>query len=256
MVFNRSLSSSFIDGTNYQKARRDHPPRLIEDIIQITHLTSRANTLDVGCGTGKSTFPFAQRGFSIMGIDPSKEMLTVAQENSKALSNICYLQGKFEEIILPEKSFDIITFGQSIHWIEPEKVYQRAHTLLKKEGHIVIYFSLYNWRLSPLLKKIEKIFFQECESFPYDLDNTKEKTIQHLEKSNLFKKRFIKKYKEQDTLTKNQLISLISSFSWVSSLSEEKKKEVFLKIDKINEGHQEPIQIQSEYTLIIAHQKN
>ena len=40
--------------------------------------------LDLGCGTGRLLVPFARRGHSVVGVDLSREMLTVAREKAGA----------------------------------------------------------------------------------------------------------------------------------------------------------------------------
>jgi 2-polyprenyl-3-methyl-5-hydroxy-6-metoxy-1,4-benzoquinol methylase len=39
--------------------------------------------VDLGCGTGRLSLPFAQRGYSVLGIDLSAEMLKVAAEKGR-----------------------------------------------------------------------------------------------------------------------------------------------------------------------------
>lgn len=40
--------------------------------------------LDLGCGTGNITLPMARRGYDMMGVDLSEEMLNIATEKAKA----------------------------------------------------------------------------------------------------------------------------------------------------------------------------
>ena len=39
-----------------------------------------AKILDVACGTGNVTLPLVQKGYDLIGVDLSEEMLTVAQQ--------------------------------------------------------------------------------------------------------------------------------------------------------------------------------
>lgn len=40
----------------------------------------RGKILDVACGTGNVTLPLVQKGYDLIGVDLSEEMLTVAQQ--------------------------------------------------------------------------------------------------------------------------------------------------------------------------------
>lgn len=41
----------------------------------------RGKNFDVACGTGNVTLPLVQKGYDLIGVDLSEEMLTVAQQN-------------------------------------------------------------------------------------------------------------------------------------------------------------------------------
>ncbi|MBQ4145742.1 MAG: class I SAM-dependent methyltransferase, partial [Clostridia bacterium] len=48
--------------------------------------------LDLGCGTGNITVPMAKRGYDMIGLDASPEMLEIATQKSKAENlDILYL---------------------------------------------------------------------------------------------------------------------------------------------------------------------
>lgn len=57
--------------------------------------------LDLGCGTGSFSNEFARRGVSVIGVDISPEMLSVARENSQACGcDVLYLCQSGEELDL------------------------------------------------------------------------------------------------------------------------------------------------------------
>ena len=60
--------------------------------------------LDLGCGTGNSTFPFFARGFEVVGLDGSDEMLAVAR---RKLPPIKFIAASFENFELDEQ-FDLV----------------------------------------------------------------------------------------------------------------------------------------------------
>ncbi|HEX2863703.1 MAG TPA: methyltransferase domain-containing protein [Deinococcales bacterium] len=64
----------------------------------------RVRVLDLGCGTGNSSLPFAREGFSVTGVDASEEMLAVARAK---LSHARFHRQRFETLDL-EGRFDLI----------------------------------------------------------------------------------------------------------------------------------------------------
>lgn len=50
------------------------------------------SVLDVGCGTGIHSFELARRGYSVLGVDVSREMVEKAREKSRGLQNASFVQ--------------------------------------------------------------------------------------------------------------------------------------------------------------------
>lgn len=68
--------------------------------------------LDLGCGTGNLTIPLAKRGYPIMGVDLSREMIEVAKEKALALEEeIAFLVGDMRSFSLPGEFFDTVISG-------------------------------------------------------------------------------------------------------------------------------------------------
>ena len=65
--------------------------------------------LDVGTGTGRAALLLAQRGAVVTGIDPSEEMLAVAQQRAAAMSAaISFQTGDAHALDFPDCSFDVV----------------------------------------------------------------------------------------------------------------------------------------------------
>lgn len=56
----------------------------VEELLR-RHDISVTTVLDLCCGTGSSTLPFARRGYAVTGVDRSSEMLEVARAKARAL---------------------------------------------------------------------------------------------------------------------------------------------------------------------------
>ena len=50
---------------DYDEVRPGYPEELIEDVISISAIPKDGRILEIGCGTGQATIPFAKRGYSI-----------------------------------------------------------------------------------------------------------------------------------------------------------------------------------------------
>ncbi len=102
--------------------------------------------LELGCGTGKHTFPFADPispGGSILGFDISQEAVTEVNEKAKTnhLKQIRAMRGSFDECInlLHDFKFDLILSCYAIYYAKDMKgVLCALRSLLNPNGHIFI----------------------------------------------------------------------------------------------------------------------
>ncbi len=93
--------------------------------------------LDVGCGTGQSAVALSEIAKSVIGIDPSADMIAQATPRS----NIDYLQATAENIPLADDEFDVITVGQAYHWLDHHAFLAEANRVLRLHGWLVVYTS-------------------------------------------------------------------------------------------------------------------
>lgn len=67
--------------------------------------------LDLGCGTGRHDFIFAEKGFEVTGVELSEQMIEKAKGNLKLLDgknyDLKFVQGNIQEINFEEK-FDVV----------------------------------------------------------------------------------------------------------------------------------------------------
>lgn len=124
-------------GKGYNHTRKADP-HLVQQLIQHLRPETGKLYLDIGCGTGNYTHALAQKGFQLIGIDPSKKMLTKAAELN---STIKWQLGTAEDTGLPAPSVNGIIATLTIHhWQDLGKAFQELYRVLKA-GRIVIFTS-------------------------------------------------------------------------------------------------------------------
>lgn len=105
--------------------------------------------VDIGCGTGLSTRYWADRTARVIGVDPSAEMLRWARKRSRGLT-VSYVAGLGEGTGLAGGHADIVTYSDSLHWMEPEPTLAEAARLLRPGGVLAAFYhnqypSTSNW---------------------------------------------------------------------------------------------------------------
>lgn len=98
--------------------------------------------LDIGSGAGHSTHALLKYCESVVGIEPSESMRSVAKKHN----NIQYLSS-YES--LPASHFDIITFAGSLNYCKDQQLIHEISRVCRPGGLILVYdFEL---ELKPLL---------------------------------------------------------------------------------------------------------
>lgn len=109
-----------------------HAP-ILSKCIQANNYFNKG--LDIGCGTGRSTLALRKYCNSVIGIDPSREML----DNAIQESQTTYLRGSLEELELKNDSFDIITFAGALHYAKSQKLLDHVQRVGEKGAKIIVY---------------------------------------------------------------------------------------------------------------------
>ncbi len=96
--------------------------------------------LDVGCGTGNFAVEFAKKGLSVIGAEPSADMLSVAF--AKDTQNILYLNQSAEELDLYGTVDGAVCLMDTINHITDKRVLSRALSrisLFMEKGSLFIF---------------------------------------------------------------------------------------------------------------------
>jgi ubiquinone/menaquinone biosynthesis C-methylase UbiE len=113
----------------------------INDFIFRTFDFANKKVVDVGSGTGKSTFALAKHAGRVIGIEPEESMRRVASQLAiqLGLTNIEFVAGTGESIPLADKSVDMVTaFTLAIHPPDRFRYFaQEAARIVRKGGSII-----------------------------------------------------------------------------------------------------------------------
>jgi ubiquinone/menaquinone biosynthesis C-methylase UbiE len=95
--------------------------------------------LDIGCGSGRDAKYFSDKGFEVVGIDLSEELIKICQETSKGT----FMLMDFEKIEFPDHSFDGVWAIASLVHVPKKnlsKALRKIKKIIKKNGHIFATF--------------------------------------------------------------------------------------------------------------------
>lgn len=110
-------------------------------LLEIIAASDPRDLLDIGTGTGRMLEILAPRVEQALGIDQSREMLSVARVNLEraGLANGRVRRDDMYQLALPDCSFDAVVIHQVLHYAErPAAAIAEAARVLRPHGILVI----------------------------------------------------------------------------------------------------------------------
>lgn len=131
----------------------------IDDFLDLVNKNGKI--LDVGCGPGKDSHYIVSKGFDVVGIDLSEEMIKIAKKN---FPEIDFRVMDMRRMHFENESFDGVFVAFSLIHLPKKEVLStlnKLHGVLKKEG--IVYVAVQEGEskeifLTEPLKPHEKIF--------------------------------------------------------------------------------------------------
>ncbi len=260
MHINHSLRTAFGKVASlYDKSRVTYPKQLIDDIITYSKINLNGKIVDVGCGTGQATLPFAEKGYQITGLDISKELITIAKKKCSPFKTAQFKLSSFEKAKFNENSVDLIISGLAWHWVKPEQRYQKAHKMLTENGALAFFWSYQQSGKSTVVKEVGKVLeiyggkgagpvgsrMKDYAAFVYE----------EIKRNHLFRNVKQKEYSIPTPFSREKYAGLVLTYSWVLKLP--KNQQIKLKDDlqRILHKYKEPLTIPYKYVLVLAKKK-
>lgn len=103
----------------YERYRLGYPERLIARVVALLGLKQGDAVLDLGCGPGSLSVPFARAGMAVTAADPEPEMLAAADEAARAAGVTLQLwRGGSYDLTADMGPYRLVTIGRAFHWMD------------------------------------------------------------------------------------------------------------------------------------------
>ena len=208
--------------TLYEEIRPGYPEKLIEDIVGISGIENNSRILEVGCGTGKATRPFAERGYELVCLDIGADLIAVARERLEGFPKVSFVEQTFEEWN-SDRKFDLIISATAFHWVDPKVRYLKASEVLRSGGSLAVFSNQH-------VRK-EDGFFAESQSLydQYYLPLTADRPTHATDVPGVetFRSPIRRVYPWTQTYSSEQYIKLLNTYSGHIALPDKNKRLLF-----------------------------
>ncbi len=219
----------------YDEARPGYPEQLFDDIILLSRIADGGRLLEIGCGTGKATLPFAERGYAMQCLELGKNLAALAAHNCRAYPHVEIKQTSFEDWQIERDSFDLVFSAQAFHWIPIEIAYAKSAAALKLGGHLALFWNTYPAEDAPMRHDLDEIYLRHA---PEIADRGAIRTVEKkraqisgfINDSGCFGPVEVRQYPWMEVYSADGYIDLLNTYSDHISLSETTRSELFTAI--------------------------
>lgn len=142
----RGYGFDFISENFEQMRRRMGKPHAEHEALHV---------LDVGAGTGQLGDNYLKLGCKVTFVEPSAKSVAYLHKKYDSNTMAAIVPAHASDTGLPPHSVDIMTFGDSAHWIKPTEL-PELKRLLKPQGMIAAYARLWS-QVSPVTRKTDEL---------------------------------------------------------------------------------------------------
>jgi SAM-dependent methyltransferase len=156
----------------YDRHRPTYPDALLDHACEVAALGAGDRVLEIGCGTGQLTRDLLARGLRVSAIEPGERLIELARQNLEGIGDVEFVNARLEDAPLPREHFHAVFSASAMHWIDPDRGWQRAAEALAPGGTLALvqYFGLNEPRSADdqraLLSAIAKIAPESAANWP------------------------------------------------------------------------------------------
>lgn len=224
----------------YETYRPSYPTELIDDVVQLSEIQPDGEIVEIGSGTGKATRLFAERGFSILCLEPGQNLIDVAKESLKSYPQVRFERARFEAWEAKQRKFDLLISAQAFHWVPAEVRFVKAASVLKSQGHLALFWNMYPGIDGEMGHDLDEIYHRQAPEIVRE-DIPLEKVIQDRAKSlhedDRFEQVTVRTYPWRIRYETKTYLGLLNTYSDHLRLSEKRRKALFESIAALIDQH-------------------
>jgi SAM-dependent methyltransferase len=236
MSIDRSRRITFEEVADiYNEVRPVYPESLVNDSLSLAEFPLNGCILEIGCGPGNATLAFARRGCQIVAIELGNRLAALARENCHSYPKVEITNNEFESWTPTENAFDLAIAADSFRWIVPEIGYPLVARALKSSGSAAFFWHAPVVSKTAALQEIANVYAARgLQSDNPDTSFTVTWMINIVSQtflaSGCFGKLTVRKYEYLETLTSEQYIKNLRTYSGHREMKADIRESLYAEI--------------------------
>ncbi|GAA6618370.1 class I SAM-dependent methyltransferase [Scytonema sp. NUACC26] len=218
----------------YDQVRPGYPKALFDDVVSLSGITPPGRILEIGCGTGQATVPFAGRGYRILCIELGENLGLVAQQKLAIYPLVEVRIGAFEDWPVEKNAFDLVISATAFHWLDPTIAYKKTAQALSIGGALALFWNehVYSDASNGFFEEVQELY---CRFVPELVKDEKPLTreyevpskIGEIEQTGLFGKVTYRSYQWDAKYETATYLNLLNTYSGHLNLDSVKRARFF-----------------------------
>lgn len=125
---------------SYDAARPPYPAALFDQLLTEGVVGPGIRVLEVGAGSGEATGELLARGCQVVAVEPGPQL---RQRLGLAHPGVRVLEGRLEDVALPDAAFDAVVAATSMHWVDLGVALPRLHAALRERGLLAVWRTVF-----------------------------------------------------------------------------------------------------------------
>ena len=226
----------------YDRRRPSYPDALIADVIALAGIGPEGRILEIGCGTGKATLPFARRGYRMLCVELGENLAKVAAANLAPYPRVTVQQVAFEAWPLEEAAFDLVLSAQAFHWIDPAVRLVKTAAALRSSGMLALFWNQYPPLPEPLGSALEALYHERAPALAAKqtrrgLDERVEIIAGDIEHSGYFRRPVVRLYPWTARYMARAFCELLNTYSDHLMLEEGVRRDLLAAVEGVIDKH-------------------
>src|SRR3954447_22875440 len=147
----------------YDRYRPGYPDALLDDVLA-------ARILEAGAGTGRATRALAERGATIVAVEPDPAMASLVRARTQDLG-VEVVVSTFEDYAPAAHAFDRVVAAQAWHWVDKPRAAAVAARALQPDGALCVWWNRARELTGPLWESVHAAYREHAPELEQTTDS-------------------------------------------------------------------------------------